>query len=676
MKRSTTLSLISALLLAVACGGDDGLSPEEIPAALVKVDGDEQVGPLEDPLPEPLTVEVQNSDGEPLGGVTVEFEVTSGGGSVAPASATTAINGRALATWTLGRVEPGAIQGVKASVGSLSVDFTATTVTKGCKFPILIDLAVGETTQLDPTEVTGGCLEFGEGEDGDRYRIALVQPSSSEDAGQVIPASLQVLLPGGEPTFPPPPVAASPEPPAWEDFLGSVDPELAEELRIAEATERFHAELREWERELYARLGPITPRSPLRKSSELRPGPARAPAKRTLHGGFNCAANAATALLLGENDLMAIYQDSAQHESQPVSQARVNAILNYYALNGQRVIDSYFGGTTDINGDGQIVAFITSVGQGIAAYVTARDWLPKSQCDGSNEMEIFYLARGVAQTNPQVFATTVHEVKHISSFSTRVYEGGRHPLWIEEGTAEIAGELSARFAWARQGGPAFGSPVRGEDFARSGRSDSNFGIYLRMVRMLGSIAYHPNALTTNPAGSSGGHTVYGTGWHFFRFLADAHEDAASMADTTFFTAQNTASTTGVGWLRNHFGTSFHSLVEHMHIAMIFSDTETSHPHWSFATYDFPSVSNACVLNIRPAGFYPWPVTTAGNEGQCGDDEVSTPSAGLSTPRTFSGEVGPSGARIHDFVFRRGAGPESRIYIEMEAPAKVLIVRIR
>ncbi|HEX2250155.1 MAG TPA: leishmanolysin-related zinc metalloendopeptidase [Gemmatimonadales bacterium] len=99
------------------------------PNQLEKITGDGQVGTAGQPLPSPLMVEVDDADGNPVAGAIVDFTVAQGGGTVATQTATTAADGRASTTFTLGTVA-GAPQLVVASVetASLSAVFSAIAV--------------------------------------------------------------------------------------------------------------------------------------------------------------------------------------------------------------------------------------------------------------------------------------------------------------------------------------------------------------------------------------------------------------------------------------------------------------------------------------------------------------------------------------------------------------------
>jgi plastocyanin len=97
------LAALAALVFATACGGGDGpTEPPGPPAQLVKSDGDQQAWYFDNPLPAPYRVSVLDADGRAVPGVTVSWEVTSGGGSVDSLESQTGSDGVASATHTLG----------------------------------------------------------------------------------------------------------------------------------------------------------------------------------------------------------------------------------------------------------------------------------------------------------------------------------------------------------------------------------------------------------------------------------------------------------------------------------------------------------------------------------------------------------------------------------------------
>ena len=92
-----------ALALAAACGGGNGGGgPGPTATQIAKMAGDSQVASAGAVLGTPFSVVVRDQAGSPVAGVTVNWAVGSGGGSIAPASSQTDANGVSSATRTLG----------------------------------------------------------------------------------------------------------------------------------------------------------------------------------------------------------------------------------------------------------------------------------------------------------------------------------------------------------------------------------------------------------------------------------------------------------------------------------------------------------------------------------------------------------------------------------------------
>ena len=91
--------------------------------AMEKTGGDAQAGHFFEALPIAPAVRVLDRNGHPAGEITVSFEVTSGGGSAAPASVVTRRDGIAETIWTLG---DGTVQTLTASAAGLTAEFEAT----------------------------------------------------------------------------------------------------------------------------------------------------------------------------------------------------------------------------------------------------------------------------------------------------------------------------------------------------------------------------------------------------------------------------------------------------------------------------------------------------------------------------------------------------------------------
>jgi hypothetical protein len=95
-------SLLSALLVLGGCNNDPAHLQPLVPSAIRVVSGDGQTGRLGSLLPNPIVVEVTDAGGNAAPGIGVTWSVVTGGGSIAPATASTDANGMASAAFTLG----------------------------------------------------------------------------------------------------------------------------------------------------------------------------------------------------------------------------------------------------------------------------------------------------------------------------------------------------------------------------------------------------------------------------------------------------------------------------------------------------------------------------------------------------------------------------------------------
>ncbi|MFO8175299.1 MAG: Ig-like domain-containing protein, partial [Longimicrobiales bacterium] len=440
-----------------------------------------------------------------------------------------------------------------------------------CEAPLM--LAPGEIATRLPSGSEGCGFFLPAGESGDRYRLGLTWSTSNANDTTGLPqvtVKASRKLAYGVSTRQATPVRLSDRvSPTGADLLAGLPEPFREALRMEAATEDYHHRLRESEREMLRRMGPGA--RPLRDERGMRTlvSALRAPAPEKLRLIPNptneCSASGAqvTALKLGENDHVAIYQDSAQAQvdSMKVSTDLAGMMLDYYRDYGAQVIEGYFDGVTDINGDGRVVVFITPVVEAdVAAYVWSGDFFSQSQCSTSNEMELVRFnprtIRGISDGNYQALGTLVHEVKHVSSlyksisrFRDSGTQGGFQPLWVEEGTAEIAAEMSSRLAWAATGGPPVAAMIRRSDKVITKES---YGVLLRLVRVIFHLSSQPNGLVATPVGARPEHSVYGSGWHFHRWLGDVYGNAGSstMAEAPLFVTLNDSLTaagpTGIG----------------------------------------------------------------------------------------------------------------------------------
>ena len=427
-----------------------------------------------------------------------------------------------------------------------------------------------------------------------------------------------------------------------------------------------------------------------------------------------------------EDGHFTFYQDSVQtgDPDRAVTAEQLQRMADFYREYGQPVIEDYFGGVSDIDGNGRIIVVVSSmVTSGTAAFVWSGDFFTSERCAASNEGEFIYFSAGVIrgqdEGNWQSLETLVHEMKHVSSLKKSIDRSAAlpglatvyHPSWIEEGTAEIAGNTATRFAWHAMGGPSPSARVNATLMRETGfRSVGGetrilpefYGMALRLLRTQGYLSSQPNALTHDPTGASADHSVYGSGFHFHRWLGDAFGDAARApgADADWFLRQNSSSfPPGISGIEQATGRSFSELLTSYTVATLLNDDDFDVPplNEGFTSIDFASgVELFCfalsqgeydvlVANLEPGesppctndegvfepsgpnGRYPWPVTAAA-------DGTNTQLFGADV---FEGTSGNGGLRIHDFVSEGTAGAEVRVEVARSpSDARIVIVRVR
>lgn len=473
---------------------------------------------------------------------------------------------------------------------------------------------------------------------------------------------------------------------------------LDELMERERAHARSHARLRRSEAELVERLSaegplPILPdlSQKVARATAGGAGSGRAPEELTFRlgdpfGGSACTVDTTvTARLVAESERLAFYeyQTTASHDN-------VRQILDYYADYGEEVIQRYFGGVSDVNGDGVVNVLIRPDLPGATlAYVWSADMtLSRASCPASNEMELIHFDAesidDIANNDFWALGTIVHEMKHVSS----LYKGYRrrtsarfHPLWIEEGTADIAKEVSSRLAWQRAGGPAMTDRVTGDDLRDAFRPAGGnaraeaYGTFTAMARTVWAISPDSSALSFQYGGGEIG-DVYGSGWHLHRFLRDWVVGAgSSAADANFMRELNDSLTTaGVAGIAAVTGRSMEELLIDHAIAMTFAGSESvagaGTPH--FTTYDFPTATEI-FSSPDPPGFYPWPVTTTGADTDNGPAPIAVPLATSGT-RAFDGRLAASGVRIHDFR-ARASGNAAAFHYDIPGAARIVVARI-
>ena len=544
-----------------------------------------------------------------------------------------------------------------------------------------VSIGPGEVVVDNPVALSWCAPFLPAGEEGDRYRVALVR-TDVVDADTRVSVVVKVNRSGREASQAP----LSPQLPGVRP-IPRFPAALETGLRIADETSGMHARLLAGAERLIREIGTGAV-LPDRRAEGHRSGPGVAmskdpPPARTEFRPYveyldpceDPPPAPRPAYLVGFNDDLAIYQDSVQQGLDPIRAADAQLVLDYYEEYGARTIAEYFGGVPDVNGDGRANVFVSPVvPEWVAGFVWAGDFLSSEECSWSNEMELIYFNRvmfDLLEAAPdsghyQALSTMVHEVKHLNSLYIRTRLGSYHPSWIEEGTAEIAAEISSRMALEAAGGVARGARLDRDAYPpREGIviTPENYGVLLRLARMTVSYAGELNSLNTNPMAQ---HNYYGTSWHFHRFLGDAYGNAAERDDGAFFTALNDSSTPpGVSGIGTMTGRSLSQLLEDYAAAMMLNGVGAPEPERGFTTYDFPSATFELLLpEFQPEGLYPWARTGVVPAGF--HDAI------------YSGTLAPGGIRFHDFESDgTGAGIELEITTgDRMGVVRIVIVRVR
>lgn len=567
--------------------------------------------------------------------------------------------------------------------------------------PAATAFAVGESRAL-AAPGRGTCGVFLPSGDGDRYRVAVVRTNTDEDATDVATITLSLHAYGVQPSTAPA-AAAAPEAPSGPRF--SAPAALRRRLEVAAATRARHLELRRQEMALVQRIGTAGLLPDQRAAQGLRVAAAPLPEKLridpTTPAGCTPAGTKVTALKILEDDRLGIFQDSTQNatSSTRVTQAEAQALLDFYRDYGKQVIDEYFGGVPDVNGDGKVVIFITpAVSGNTAGFVWSGDFFSTQECPASNAMEIVFMSQGIVahlddpDTPAQGLETLVHEMKHVSSLYQRVLRSQAmesaqfHPGWWEEGVAELAGGVASRLSWADHGGPAANATLVEQDWrdaVPSGetlKDNAQFGVLLRLLRTQEYLASQPNALVVKPQGARPNHSVYGSGWVFSQWIGDGFGGAgtAPLADAHLWSEMNDQSwPSGIAGIQQETGLTWSQIMEQYALAIMLDGTTTPAPEHPFTSYDFPSAIELWCFAADhppcdgqdggPTGSFPWSVTVHV------DGETVVPARSFASA-IYDGPSGPGGIRVHEFV-SNGTGVGTEVHADAPQLTRMVVVRI-
>ncbi len=210
-------------------------------------------------------------------------------------------------------------------------------------------------------------------------------------------------------------------------------------------------------------------------------------------------------------------------------------------------VTSFFGLPTDLDGNGRIGVVLTkrvNEMSGVAGFVTPSDLIPRFACPGSNDGEIYYGfvpdPSGVAgdpMSRDAVMAiavpTIAHEFTHIIQLGNRVIVNGLEPhsVWIMEGQARLAEEITGHAFEGRVGGQNYGYNIAfnlDNPTSFSWYSSGFIGLfqYYGFRDPESKVPTAPEECTwlsrkpDNPSPCIGNQDVYAAPWSLLRWISD------------------------------------------------------------------------------------------------------------------------------------------------------------
>ncbi len=558
-----------------------------------------------------------------------------------------------------------------------------------------LGLAIGDVRVDAPSQVRLCGLFVRAPEPSAYYRVTLGGLNASSEALFSVELLVEGVLAGEAPGLRP--VVAEAAAQADHRRETGLGEDWDRFLEGERATDALHHRIRRQEEELFARLKAEGRLAGMLEraiqAQEARRGiQADIPAQRAFrlydrNGGSRCVVDRiVTAQIIAENDHLVVYEDTAA--ASPVPTANVDRVIDFYSEHGNDIIERYFGGVSDVNGDGKVAVLVRADIDDAIAYVWSGDMaFTVADCPASNEMELIHVeATAFTQLEDDRFwamGGIAHEMKHISSLYKRIRsdalrgypEGVRtfHPTWIEEGRAEVAKEMTSRLSWERAGGPKMRERVN-RTIMRDGLANmrpETYGTFQVMARVVRAFSVDPNAVAFEPLDQ--GH-VYGSGWHFHRMLRDlvaGGEDGQAADEALILALNDSLAPPGIAGLEAVTGLSVAELLAHHATALTVAGAEpwlTDDDTPRFLAYDFPT-STEIFSNPDPPGRYPWPVTLTGE-----DDDTAEPSLPLARSQRFGGRLGASGVRVFDFeAVEAGAGAVFRV--PTLSPVTIVVARI-
>ncbi|HTT66642.1 MAG TPA: hypothetical protein VMF70_01310 [Gemmatimonadales bacterium] len=203
LSHARVLGVVAALVAFTAtCNAGEKTVAPPPSSTLTKLGGDAQTGPAGDPLPTPLAVQVADSAGHGVAGVTVTWAVTAGGGHTSARTNSTDASGAASTAWTLGTTV-GANSATATVSGLAPLTFHGTAVAGPAAKLVFIAQPAGGTagTAFSPPVQVAVRDSFGNAESGAATSVGVAITTGTGSAGATLSGTTTRTASGGTASF-------------------------------------------------------------------------------------------------------------------------------------------------------------------------------------------------------------------------------------------------------------------------------------------------------------------------------------------------------------------------------------------------------------------------------------------------------------------------------------------
>ena len=249
------------------------------------------------------------------------------------------------------------------------------------------------------------------------------------------------------------------------------------------------------------------------------------------------------------NDHVVLLSDTEnEHDYTNAEYAEVAAIAADLLL---PALITQFGPPPDVNGDGRVAMLFTdkvasSAGEGVLGFVNFLNFLPRSECASSNEMEVFIGTTPVPYWDRDLLLSILpsivgHEITHIIQgrrfLAQETIESLGMDIWLAEAQAVLGEEINGHAAMGNAPANNYGAAVA-QATDEKGRW-WYWGPFADFSNFFGARA-GPNTCSWWTDGFNdpcdGRSLWYGIGWSFMRWVADQYGPAFPNGEAGFNTA--------------------------------------------------------------------------------------------------------------------------------------------